>query len=231
MKITALLPMKANSDRIKQKNFRNFCGKPLFKWILDTLMSIDEIEKIVINTDAKKILYENGLVENKKILLRDRRKDICGDTVSMNKIIKDDLENLDSDLYLMTHTTNPLLSKKSIKNAINIFSSGLKSKEIDSLFSVNLVQDRFFNLDAKPLNHDLNNLIRTQDLEPWYQENSNLYLFTKESFLTNDARIGKKPYMFVTPPFESVDIDNPHDWDLAEVMVDFLRKKGALNEL
>ena len=91
---------------------------------------------------------------------------------------------------------------------------------------MNKVQERFYNADAAALNHDPNNLIRTQDLEPWYQENSNLYLFTKESFNLSNARIGKKPMMLETAPFESTDIDTPDDWDLAEVMVEYYRKKG-----
>src|SRR3546814_10507062 len=43
-RIVALLPMKANSERVKGKNFREFCGKPLFRLILDTLLEVDEIE-------------------------------------------------------------------------------------------------------------------------------------------------------------------------------------------
>ena len=48
--------MKANSVRVKGKNFRDFCGKPLFRWILDTLHIVEEIDQIIINTDARHIL-------------------------------------------------------------------------------------------------------------------------------------------------------------------------------
>ena len=81
-KIVALLPMKANSVRVKGKNFRNFCGKPLFRWILDTLLKIQEIDQIIINT-MRKILAENGLVDTDRITIRDRKQEICGDHVSM----------------------------------------------------------------------------------------------------------------------------------------------------
>ena len=110
MKIVALLPMKANSERVKGKNFREFCGKPLFRWVLDTLLSVSEIDLIVINTDARNVLAEKGLYENDRILIRDRNTKICGDMVSMNSVIQDDIENIEADTYLMTHTTNPLLS-------------------------------------------------------------------------------------------------------------------------
>jgi CMP-N-acetylneuraminic acid synthetase len=226
MKVVALMPMKANSERVRGKNFRDFGGKPLFRWMLDTLKSVSEIDAVVINTDAREILAENGLIEGERVIIRDRCAEICGDFVSMNIIIDDDIQNIDADIYLMTHTTNPLLSKKSVEAAISKFKTALKSGEADSLFTVNKVQERFYDADVNPLNHDPNNLIRTQDLKPWYQENSNLYLFTKESFSQTKARIGKKPMMLETAPFESTDIDTPDDWDLAEVMVEYYKKKG-----
>jgi CMP-N-acetylneuraminic acid synthetase len=228
MKVVALLPMKANSERVKGKNFKDFGGKPLFHWMLDTLISVSAIDTVVINTDARHILSEHGLVETDRLLIRDRKSEICGDFISMNTVIKDDINNIDADIYLMTHTTNPLLSKNSIECAISQFKSALKDKTANSLFSVNKAQERFYNSNAKALNHDPNNLIRTQDLEPWYQENSNLYLFTKEGFNQTNARIGSKPMMLETPPYESTDIDTPDDWDLGEVMVEYYRKKGVI---
>ncbi len=80
-RVVALLPMKANSERVKGKNFREFCGKPLFRWILDTLLKAKAIDQIVINTDARHILAEYGLAENERVLIRDRKPEICGDLV------------------------------------------------------------------------------------------------------------------------------------------------------
>ena len=231
MRIVALLPMKANSERVKGKNFRDFGGKPLFTWVLDTLLSVAEIDLIVINTDARHILAEHGLIDNERILMRDRNEEICGDLISMNLIIKDDIKNIDSDIYLMTHTTNPFLSRHSVQAAIEKFQTTVKAGGADSLFTVNKVQDRFYDVDVQPINHDPANLIRTQDLDPWYQENSNLYLFSKDSFYKTDARIGANPTMLVTAPYESTDIDTPDDWELGEVMVEYYRKKGILSEL
>lgn len=228
MKVAALLPMKANSERVKGKNFRDFGGKPLYRWMLDTLLGIAEIDIIIINTDARAILENDGLFESEKIKIRDRREEICGDMISMNLIIADDIDNIKADIFLMTHTTNPFLSRKSVMAAIADFKNALRDKQADSLFTVNKVQDRFYNKNVQPINHDMNNLIRTQDLEPWYQENSNLYLFTKESFLRTQTRIGSNPIMLETEPYESTDIDTPSDWDLGEVMVDYYRKKGIL---
>ena len=227
-KIIALLPMKANSERVKGKNFKEFNGKPLFKWILDTLLAVEEIDQVVINTDARHILAENGLVDSDRILIRDRRSEICGDLVSMNEIIANDLENTNADIYLMTHTTNPLLSTETIKSCIGMFVEQQQKKECDSLFTVDKVQTRFYNADASAVNHDPSNLVRTQDLEPWFEENSNLYVFTKDSFAETNARIGKKPAMYVNSKFESIDIDEPEDWDMAIVAGRYLMEQDKL---
>lgn len=217
-KVIALLPMKANSNRVKGKNFRDLSGKPLFRWILDTLLSIDLIDQIVINTDAEKLLLENGLLINDRIRIRKRKEEICGDNVSMNLILQDDIENVDSEIYLMTHTTNPFLTKETLVNAIQAFTIAQKNEGIDSLFSVNKHQTRFYSKDCIPINHDPQNLIPTQDLEPWFEENSNFYLFTRDSFRETSSRIGLNPMMHETTKVESIDIDTPDDWEMASLL-------------
>ena len=188
-RIVALLPMKANSTRIVNKNFRDFCGKPLFLWTLDTLLAVDLIDMVVINTDARDILEKYNVKTTSRIKIRDRKKNICGDNVSMNLVLADDVANVDADTYIMTHTTNPLISIKTILNALKVFKD---SEMMDSLFSVNKIQTRFYNSNGKPVNHNPESLIPTQDMEPWYEENSNLYIFSRSSFINSNSRIGKR---------------------------------------
>jgi CMP-N-acetylneuraminic acid synthetase len=224
-RVVALLPMKANSERIRGKNFRDFDGKPLFRWILDTLLSVDEIDSVIINTDARTNLADNGLVDSPRVVIRDRKPEICGDFVSMNKVLADDVANVDADIYLMTHTTNPLMGAETISGALEAFREARSRGEADSLFTVDKVQTRFYRADCSPVNHDPNNLIRTQDLEPWFEENSNLYIFTHDSFAKTNARIGEKPMMYQGPRFESIDIDDQDDWDLAVVAARYLQEQ------
>jgi CMP-N-acetylneuraminic acid synthetase len=220
-RIVALLPMKANSERVRGKNFKLLHGKPLFQWILNSLLGVCEISQVVINTDARTILSENHLIDSKRILIRDRKAEICGDFVSMNLVLADDIANVPADIYLMTHTTNPLLSTETIQAAIHQFMCARSQNGADSLFTVNKFQTRFYRQDGTAVNHDPNNLIRTQDLEPWYEENSSLYIFTSESFAATNARIGLRPVMFETPRLESIDIDDQTDWQLAEAVAQY----------
>lgn len=224
--VVALLPMKANSERVKGKNFRELAGKPLYRWILETLLSIAEVSKIVINTDADEFLRQQGVAEDQRVIIRPRKSELCGDLVSMNLILADDLAAVPADLYLMTHTTNPLLSAATIRSALWLF---YDHREADSLFSVNRIQSRFYRQDGSPVNHDPNNLLRTQDLEPWFEENSCLYLFSRDSFAATGARIGRQPLMYETPPLESVDIDEPEDWQMAEALALYMSGVPALH--
>lgn len=221
-KIIALLPLKENSERIKNKNFKIFCGKPLFHWMLSTLIAIDEIDEIIINTDAPEKIMGYEISQNPKVFVRNRLKELCGDDVSMNKIINDDIKNIDADIYLMTHATNPLLKSKTIIGAINEYINN-EMYGYDSLFSVNKFQSRFYDINCLPINHDPNILMQTQSLPPIFEENSNLYIFNADSFMKNSARIGISPKMYEISKIESVDIDNDVDWIIAESLCQFER--------
>lgn len=226
VKVCALLPMKAHSSRVPHKNFRCFHGKPLFKWMLDTLLSIETIDLVVINTDARRILADHGVETSDRVLVRDRPEEICGDTVSMNLVIADDIRNIKAGQHLMTHTTNPLLSRSTIETSLSKFKEGLACGEFDSLFSVNRFQSRLYTEKGLAINHDPDNLVPTQDLPVWFEENSCLYLFTQESFDHTQARIGRRPHLYEIPRLEAVDIDTPEDWDFALAMADYLRNRG-----
>ncbi|WP_430401903.1 acylneuraminate cytidylyltransferase family protein [Hyphomonas sp.] len=218
-KFTALLPMKAHSARVKSKNFRQIAGKPLFQWILDALLAVPEIDKVVINTDARQILADEGLFDSERVLIRDRKPEICGDFVSMNLVLADDIANVPSDHYLMTHTTNPLLQPETIKNMIDLYLKAVEAGTADSLFTVNKMHTRFYTETGEPINHDPDNLIRTQDLPPYMEENSVCYLFSPASFAATQARIGRKPVLFPTPRLQSIDIDEIADWFIAESLL------------
>lgn len=217
-RIVALLPMKRHSERLHGKNFRLFGGKPLCRWMLDTLLSVPEVSQVVINTDARDLLAEHSISDAQRVLVRDRRPEICGDFVSMNLVIADDLRNVPADVYLMTHVTNPLLRRATIQQALRVFEEARAAGRADSLFAVNRFQSRFYQADMTPVNHDPGNLLRTQDLDPLYEENSTLYIFTGESFAATGARIGRLPMFFETPRLESIDIDNWESWEIAEMI-------------
>ena len=226
LKTVALLPMKANSQRVPGKNFKDFAGKPLFRWILDTLVAMKDIDLVVINTDAHALLIKAGLVESDRVYLRQRPAALCGDEVSMNKIIANDLAAVSADTYVMTHTTNPFLSANTMQRALGTYHEAVKKNHGDSLFTADPVQTRFYRQNATPINHDPAHLVQTQDLEMWYGENSNLYIFSQDSFAATKARIGRRPIIMATPKYESLDIDTMEDWHYAKALAEIQKGKG-----
>lgn len=216
MKIIALLPMKGHSERVPNKNLRNFNSLPLFHIILKKLDKVDLIDEIIINTDSNEI-SESALKVSKKVKIISRPKELRGDFVSMNEIIDYDISNSDGDIYIQTHSTNPLLKKNTIESAIKYF---IENKDhYDSIFSVTKHQSRFYDNKLNAVNHNPYELLRTQDLPPLYEENSCFYIFTKNSFMGNSKnRIGLNPYIYSMEKLESVDIDEQEDFILAELI-------------
>jgi CMP-N-acetylneuraminic acid synthetase len=219
MKFTALLPIKFESQRVPNKNFKKLNGKELFKWILEKLISIDEVNQIIINTDAvKKVSLKLGKKIDKKVLIKQRIKKLIGHKTPMNKIIENDLFDCRNENIIMTHATNPLLTKKFILLCIKKYKNSIK-ESYDSLFTLDKFYGRFYDFNLNPLNHKANQLIQTQDLKPIFFENSNLYIFSKTSFKKNNNRIGIRPNFMISPKTISLDIDDKEDWKLAEKLI------------
>ncbi|MFT5430797.1 MAG: CMP-N-acetylneuraminic acid synthetase [Myxococcota bacterium] len=213
--ITAVLIIKANSERVRGKNFRILADRPLFRWPIDTLLSIESVERIVINTDACGHLRAAGLSSDPRIVLDTRKPALCGDAVTANALLADILPRFEAKSYLMTHATSPFLTAASISAARSKLAN---NPGYDTLHSVNRFQTRFDGADGRPINHDPSKLLPTQLLETWYEENSALYLFSAESFAATGSRIGLRPLRFATPRWESVDIDDEDDWLLADLV-------------
>ena len=222
MKVVALLPMKGNSEPVPNKNLKDFCGEPLYHRILNTLLNSKYISEIVVNTDGDRIKEDLTTNYKGKVTIHDRPTEIIDDFVSMNKIIGYDIEKVDADLYVQTHSTNPMLKMETLDNAIQTYLE--RKDKYDSIFSVTRVQTRLYGSDGSPLNHDPVKLLRTQDLPPIYEENSNFYIFTKKSFENaGGKRIGTNALMFEIDQIEAKDIDELNDFIVAESLFKTLK--------
>ena len=222
MKVTALMPMRHSSERVPGKNYRPFNGKPLFHHVLSALLEVEEIDRVVIDTDSDVIIDQCGDLFPQVHCVR-RSPELYGGEVPMTAILQHDAGLFPSDWYLQTHSTNPLLSASTIRTAIQTLDSKLDVN--DSLFTVNRLQTRLYDSDFRPLNHDPAVLLRTQDLPPLYEENSNIYLFSADQ-IARGQRFGSNPLLFEMDALESVDIDEEHDFILAE-MLQRLREGGS----
>lgn len=225
MKVVALMPMKGHSERIPEKNLKLFRGKPLYQIVLNELLRSKFIDKIIVNTDSDSISESIAREYGSAVVIHARPGALCGDMVSMNRIIEHDIEMEPADLYIQTHSTNPLMRIETLDEAIEKMQD-VKSNH-DSIFSVTRMNTRLYDKQGNPYNHDPEKLLRTQDLDPIYEENSNFYIFTKESFKNaGNKRIGVNPLMFEIDKLEAVDIDEPQDFIIAEALFGVLRNNN-----
>ncbi|MBA3540234.1 MAG: acylneuraminate cytidylyltransferase family protein [Deltaproteobacteria bacterium] len=221
-RIVALIPMREHSVRVPLKNRRAFAGAPLYRWIVHALARCPLIDEIVIDTDSSAIM-EDARDLGDRVRVIERPVHLREDTLSMNEVLLHAVSVVDADLYLQTHSTNPLLRSETITRGLERFLASAPAH--DSLFSVTRLQTRLWDAHGKPLNHDLNVLLRTQDLPPVYEENSCLYLFTRASLEARRNRIGERPLMFEIDAREAQDIDEEIDFRVAEhLMTERLRE-------
>ena len=212
-RIVAIVPMRHDSERVRGKNYRMLGGRPLFHHIITTLLSCPRIAETVIDTDSP-VIRDDAALAFPAVRVLDRPETLRGGLVSMNDVLLNDVARLDADLYLQTHSTNPLLRADSVTRAIDTFVSSQPT--YDSLFSVTRLQTRLWSAEGHPINHNARLLLRTQDLQPLYEENSCLYLFSRTSLERHGNRIGERPLLFELPRDEAWDIDDEIDFAVVE---------------
>jgi CMP-N-acetylneuraminic acid synthetase len=208
--------MRHHSQRVPGKNYRLLAGKPLFHHILETLLAVPEIGQVVVDTDSEPVM--DGLRRDfPQVVLINRPESLRADDVPMNDILLHDTGQVQADFYLQTHSTNPLLRPETVSRAIETFLEAYPAK--DSLFSVTRWQTRLYDQHGRAINHDPSVLIQTQDLPPVYEENSCLYLFSRQNLLERHHRIGAHPILFEIDPAEAWDIDEEFDFAITDFLM------------
>jgi CMP-N-acetylneuraminic acid synthetase len=223
--IVAIVPMRHHSERVPGKNYRPFAGRPLYHRIVEQLLAVSAISRVVIDTDSPTILADATVhFPQVKVLIRPPHLRDGG--TPMNDVLLHTTSLAAADLYLQTHSTNPLLRGETIERAIDTFIGA--GGAYDTLFSVTRMQTRLWDSLSRAINHNPAILLRTQDLPPVFEENSCLYLFSRATLETHRNRIGARPLMFEIPRHEAIDIDEELDFRIAESL--FLARTAAGSE-
>jgi CMP-N-acetylneuraminic acid synthetase len=213
----AVVPMRHNSERVPGKNYRPLAGIPLYHHVVRSLSSVPEIDLIVIDTDSDFII--DDCAENfshVQVLLRPEH--LRDGAIAMNDVLLNTLDQVDADVVLQTHSTNPFLKADTLSAALKLFTN--PDREYDSIFSVTRLQTRLWDAETKPVNHDPSVLLRTQDLAPLFIENSCFFIFTPGLLRERGNRIGAHPFMFEMGSLEAVDIDTEEDFALAAAIAE-----------
>lgn len=216
MKRVAFVPIRLNSQRVVGKNLRELGGRPLLTHILDALAAAENIDEVYVYCSSPAI--EEYLPKGVKFLQRDARLD-SNETLGA-EIYDAFTSEVDADIYILAHTTSPFIRTATIEEALR----KVECEGYDSAFSAKKEQS-FAWYEGQPLNYSLSHIPRTQDLEAVYVETSAFFIFCRDVWREQHRRIGDKPYIAVTDRIESIDIDNPDDFLLAEAIA-----KAGLNK-
>ena len=223
MKITAIVPMRHHSERVPGKNYRPFHGQPLYRHIVRTLLACPLLDEVVIDTDSD-VIRDDAATWFPEVRLHQRPAHLRDGAVPMNDVLLHTVQHFDADLFLQTHSTNPLLRTETVTEAIERFCE--QAPAYDSLFSVTRLQTRLWDGLARAINHNPATLLRTQDLPPVYEENSCLYLFSRATLEQRRNRIGERPLLFEIDPVEAQDIDEELGFQIAEFL--YARRQASL---
>lgn len=218
MNTIAIVPMKLNNRRLPQKNTKPFTnGKPLCYYILSTLLTVKGINEVYVYCSNPDI---QGFIPAGVKYLR-RPESMDSDTTSMTEILSCFTKEVPAEIYVMTHTTAPFITKESIEKGLKAVETG----EYDSAFAAKKIQD-FLWKDGVPFNYDLSNIPRTQDLSPLYMETSGFYIYKHDVMAELHRRIGEKPFIVEVGEIEAVDIDEPEDFMIADAIYNHLVLHG-----
>jgi len=209
------IPIKEHSERVPNKNFREFKGKPLYQHVL--YKYVDKDCEVWVDTDSEEIAsWIRDL--DKNIFAYSRPEHLRGCSVSVNLLIDFFVtcHCLQEDIIAQIHVTSPFLKPETVLT----YGRMLKNAEyLDSIASSNLIQSRLWRKEDYgycPVNHNPMKMERTQDLPQLFEENSSFYIFKYNSFLENKKRIGtRNKFVNIDLP-ENLDIDTLSDWNFCE---------------
>lgn len=216
METVAIVPMKLNNRRLPQKNTKSFTnGEPLCHYILSTLLRVDGIDEVYVYCSNPSI--QEFIPKGVKYLKRSENLD--QDSTKMNEVLQSFARDVPSDVYVMTHTTAPFISVESITKGLE----AVKTGEYDSAFAAKKLQD-FLWKDGKPFNYSLDAIPRTQDLPPLYEETSGFYIYKSNVITDLNRRVGNNPFIVEVSEIESIDIDEPEDFKIADAVFNYLNR-------
>lgn len=220
MKVVSFIPIKLNNQRLPGKNTMLLNGRATCDYIFETISNVDTIDEKYVYCSDEAIKPYIEPYENKGLRFLQRDTYLDGFMVKGLEIIEHFVKDIDADIYVLTHVTQPFTKSESIKKALDKVISG----EYDSAFSAVILQDYMW-MNGKPFNYDMKNIVRTQDLEPIYMETGAFFIFRKEVFTKLGQRIGNRPYIYEIDQFEAVDIDTVEDFEFAKVVAAYLQKQ------
>jgi CMP-N-acetylneuraminic acid synthetase len=223
-----IIPVKGNSERVKNKNALPFGDKPtMLEWKISQLLEVFKPSDIVVSTDFepfKEIARNNGL------LLHERKNPILSDEKHINykfsDLVFDVISSVDADNIAWLPVTCPLITSSEYKYLFEIYRSNiLNNSKYDSLITTQLQKEYFWD-EEKPINYSLSKHVPSQSLPNWYKLTNGLFLLPKKVAMSKKYIVGEAPYRAEVSKLAGLDIDYPEDYEIAKALYPLYLEKN-----
>lgn len=208
-KLVAVIPVRAGSQRVKDKNIRAFAGKSLLEHKIDVVRQLP-VEDIIVNTDSQEAIE---IAKRVGVSYHEREPYYASSECSNSEFHEYLARVTDAENLLIAQVTAPLIRKESYMQAIKEFSQS----SCDSLMSVRVLKD-FIWYNGEPLNYSRDHMPNSQDLPEYVVPTFGLVIVKRDSMLENRSYIGKNPLFYKISQEEAIDIDTKLDFEFAQFM-------------
>lgn len=217
-----LITARGGSKGIPKKNIKLLNGKPLIHYSIELARQFTMDENICVSTDDQEII--DCCKELNYTCPFVRPSELATDEASSKDVILHALnfyksKNQIFKCVVLLQPTSPLRLKEQVKSALELF-----NESIDLVIGVKITKSNPYQLLyqlnevgylKKIINSD--NYMRRQDMPTVYEINGAVYVYNYNS-LINEMEL-KKVKPSIMPAINSVDIDEPLDWDWAEFLI------------
>lgn len=228
--VSVFLPTRKGSERVANKNTRTFANVPngLLEVKLNQLLQTKLVDEIILSSnDEASLEYGEKLSkEEKRLKIIERPDHLALSSTNLIDLVKYVPVICSMPHLLWTHVTSPFVTGEDYDRAIETYFKTLKEGN-DSLMSVKPLQNFLWSKEKNDLINRMSEIKwpRTQDLMPLYEIDSAFFIASRNVYLDNQDRIGKKPFLMEQSGYKSFDVDWEDDFELAELIYKHLNGK------
>lgn len=222
MEITAVIVARKGSVRIKNKSMLKLGNETLISNKIKQLKECKKIDRIVFGSDSDEMLEHAEIYGAETVK---RPEYFCNEKLaSANDMIRNMMSLIETDIVVWAHCTNPLLSSKTYEDAIETYNKNLNN-DYDSLLSVAEFQEHLWDENKKPLNYNpyQERHIPAKELPKYYMQDGGIFIQSYNQMKSNSYFFGNKPYLYVIPHKEFLDINTERDYIIAQSLYDYYK--------
>lgn len=221
-KFYIIIPLRKGSKRIKNKNTISINNKMLFEYTLDKIVIKNFFYKVFINSNDKNV--KNWALKN-KVSFIDRSKKNEGDKSTTESVILETIVKKKDEIFfnknshiILLQCTSPLRNKNDLENCIKHYLNG----KFDSLFSGFISKNLFWKKNKKgltPINYNLFNRKREQEMNEQIIENGSIYIFNLLKFIKYKNRLFENIGVYLMSKINSMQVDEKEDLEILKKFI------------